>query len=135
MAFAAEAGAVPALAWALVAINVAYAVIYDTFYAMVDREDDRSIGVRSTALLFGRHDLRIIALLQAAMVAGCAALGAWQGWGAPWILAVTAVALLFARQLWRTRQRDRDACFRAFLNNNWVGFALFLGIVGETLRP
>jgi 4-hydroxybenzoate polyprenyltransferase len=135
MAFAAESGTVPVLAWALLSINVLYAVIYDTFYAMVDREDDLAIGVRSTAILFGRHDLRVIGALQVLMVLACAWLGRGQGWGWPWFAAVAVTAVLFMRQLWLTRQRDRQACFRAFLNNNWVGFALFLGIVGETLLP
>lgn len=131
MAFAAEAGAVPPLAWALLGVNVVYAVIYDTFYAMVDREDDVSIGVRSTAILFGRHDLRVIAALQALMVVACLAIGWQQGWHWPWFAAVAVAALLFARQLWMTRNRDRQACFRAFLANNWVGFVLFAGIAGE----
>ena len=135
MAFAAESGTVPVLAWALLSINVLYAVIYDTFYAMVDREDDLAIGVRSTAILFGRHDLRVIGALQVLMVLACAWLGRGQGWGWPWFAAVAVTAVLFMRQLWLTRQRDRQACFRAFLNNNWAGFALFLGIVGETLLP
>lgn len=135
MAFAAEAGTVPPVAWALLGINVFYAVIYDTFYAMVDRDDDLAIGVRSTAILFGRHDLRIISVLQTAMVLLCLALGWQQAWHWPWFAAVTAVAGLFAGQLWMARSRDRDACFRAFLANNWVGFALFLGIVGETMLP
>lgn len=133
MAFAAETGAVPPVAWALLAINVLYAVIYDTFYAMVDREDDRLIGVRSTALLFGRRDLRIIGLLQVVMILLCLALGWQQDWHWPWYAAVALVAALFAHQLVSTRTRERDACFRAFLNNNWVGMALFAGIVGETL--
>ena len=133
MAFAAELGDVPAVAWALLVINVFYAVIYDTFYAMVDREDDLTIGVRSTAILFGRRDLWVIGLLQATMLGLCLALGWQQGWHWPWYLAVTVVAALFVHQLQSTRSRERDACFRAFLNNNWVGLALFLGIVGETL--
>lgn len=133
MAFAAEAGAVPSLAWALVLINIFYSVIYDTFYAMVDRDDDLAIGVKSTAILFGRHDLWVIGALQAVMVGLCLGLGAWQGWHWPWFAAVTGVTTLFGWQLWITRSRSRQACFRAFLNNNWVGFLLFLGIVGETL--
>ncbi len=135
MAFAAEAGAVPGLAWSLLMINVLYAVIYDTFSAMVDRDDDLAIGVRSTAILFGRHDLRVIGTLQGLMVLGCVTLGRGQGWGWPWYAAVAVVALLFANQLWMARHRERQACFRAFLNNNWVGFALFLGIAGETMLP
>ncbi len=133
MAFAAERGEVLPVAWALLVINVFYAVIYDTFYAMVDREDDLTIGVRSTAILFGRRDLWIIGLLQATMIGLCLLLGWHQGWHWPWYLAVAVVGGLFVHQLAITRTRERDACFRAFLNNNWVGMALFLGIVGETL--
>jgi 4-hydroxybenzoate polyprenyltransferase len=133
MAFAAETGEVPAVAWALLVINVFYAVIYDTFYAMVDREDDLTIGVRSTAILFGRRDRWIIGALQLTMIGLCLALGWSQGWHWPWYLAVAAAGALFVHQQLMTRSRDRDACFRAFLNNNWVGLALFLGIVGETL--
>ncbi len=135
MAFAAETGAVPALAWALLFINILYAVIYDTFYAMVDREDDLAIGVRSSAILFGRRDLLLIGVLQVLMVISCLVLGLGLGWSWPWFMAVAVVAALFARQLITTRSRDRQACFRAFLNNNWVGLALFLGIVGNTWLP
>lgn len=133
MAFAAETGTVPPVAWALLVINILYAVIYDTFYAMVDREDDVAIGVRSTAILFGRFDLAIIGALQLLMIGLCLALGWQQSWHWPWFVAVAAVACLFAHQQWLARGRERQACFRAFLNNNWVGFALFLGILGQTL--
>ncbi len=133
MAFAAETNGVPAVAWMLVLINVLYSVIYDTFYAMVDREDDLAIGVRSTAILFGRRDLLVIGCLQGGMIALCVGLGLAQGWHWPWYAAVGVAAALFARQLWMARGRDRQGCFRAFLNNNWVGFALFLGIFGETM--
>jgi 4-hydroxybenzoate polyprenyltransferase len=133
MAFAAESGEVPPVAWALLVINVFYAVIYDTYYAMVDREDDLAIGVRSTAILFGRRDRWIIGALQLSMIGLCLALGWQQGWHWPWYLAVAVTGALFVHQLHITRSRDREACFRAFLNNNWVGMALFFGIVGETL--
>lgn len=133
MAFAAQTGAVPSLAWALLFINMLYSVIYDTFYAMVDRNDDLEIGVRSTAILFGRWDLLMIGLLQLVMVIACVMLGLGMGWTWPWFMAVAVVAGLFARQLVTTRSRNREACFRAFINNNWVGCALFLGIVGHTL--
>jgi 4-hydroxybenzoate polyprenyltransferase len=135
MAFAAERGEVLPVAWALLVINVFYAVIYDTFYAMVDREDDLTIGVRSTAILFGDRDLWVIALLQITMIGLCLLLGWHQDWHWPWYLAVAVAGILFAHQLKIARTRERDACFRAFLNNNWVGMALFLGIVGETLLP
>ena len=69
------------------------------------------------------------------MIGLCLALGAWQDWHWPWFAGVSVAAALFARQLWTCRHRARQSCFRAFLNNNWVGFALFLGVVGETLIP
>lgn len=135
MAFAAEAGYVPHVAWALLVINMLYSVIYDTFYAMVDRDDDIKIGVRSTAILFAAHDLKAIGFLQLLMVLACLGLGWLMGWQWPWFVAVAVVAALFVRQLLMARTRSREACFKAFLNNNWVGFALFAGIVVEALLP
>ena len=129
MAFAAETGAVPALAWFLLAVNTAWSVIYDTLYAMVDRDDDLAVGIRSTAILFGRFDVAIVGLLMVVMIAMLLALGLWQAltWG--WYAGVGVAAILVLRQVVAVRNRDRAACFRAFLNNNWVGFALFLGLV------
>ena len=129
MAFAAETGAVPALAWALLAVNTAWSVIYDTLYAMVDREDDLAVGIKSTAILFGRHDVPIVAALMVAMIGALTAIGLWQGLGWGWYAGVAAAALLFARQIVQVRGRDRDACFRAFLDNNRVGLAIFLGLL------
>jgi len=129
MAFAAETGAVPALAWALLAVNTTWSVIYDTLYAMVDREDDLAVGIKSTAILFGQHDVPIVAALMVAMIAALAAIGLWQGLGWGWYAGVAAAALLFARQIMQVQGRDRDACFRAFLDNNRVGLAIFLGLL------
>ena len=129
MAFAAETGTVPAIAWWLLAINTVWSVIYDTEYAMVDRADDLAVGIKSTAILFGRFDVIVIAVLMALMVILLVATG-WRislAW--PWYAAVAVTALLFSRQLVTIRTREREACFRAFLNNNWVGFGLFLGLV------
>ena len=131
MAFAAQTGAVPALAWWLLGVNTIWSVIYDTQYAMVDREDDLAVGVRSTAILFGRLDVPIIGILMVAMIALLIFLGGQQQLTWPWYLGVSVSGLLFIRQLWAIRGRERDACFRAFLNNNWVGFAIFLGLCGH----
>jgi len=131
MAFAAETGAVPAVAWWLFAVNVVWSVIYDTLYAMVDRDDDLKIGVRSTAILFGRFDVAVVGVLCGVMVALLLRMGLLIDAAWPWYAAVAGAAALFARQLWQVRHRDRDACFRAFLNNNVVGFVLFAGIVAE----
>jgi 4-hydroxybenzoate polyprenyltransferase len=129
MAFAAETGAVPAMAWGLLAINTVWSVVYDTQYAMVDRADDLAVGVKSTAILFGRYDVPAIAILMAVMLGFLLALGVAAGLSWPWYIGLFATVVLFAWQLRTIRQRDRDACFRAFLNNNWVGFAIFLGLL------
>jgi 4-hydroxybenzoate polyprenyltransferase len=134
MAFMAVQGTVPPTGWLLFAATVIWACIYDTFYAMVDREDDRRIGIRSTALLFGRHDLLAIALLQVLMIALLVAVGALEGLGVFHYLALAAAATMFARHTWSARNRDRQACFRAFLDNNYVGLVLWLGIGVATLQ-
>ncbi len=128
MAFAAQTGAVPWLAWVLFGANICWSVAYDTAYAMVDREDDIKVGVKSTAILFGRYDrwwvfffhlLTLIFLSWAAVLAGLG-LRYYAG---------LMVALGFALyQQWLMRDRSRDACFRAFLNNNWFGAAVFAGL-------
>jgi 4-hydroxybenzoate polyprenyltransferase len=129
MAFAAENGMVPALAWWLLLVNTVWSVIYDTEYAMVDREDDLAVGIKSTAILFGRYDVPVIALLMAGMTALLAMVGVQAGLGWPWFLGLAVAAALFGWQLLTIRQREREACFRAFMNNNWVGFALFSGLL------
>ena len=129
MAFAAETGAVPALAWWLLLFNVFYSLIYDTWYAMVDREDDLAIGVRSSAILFGRYDRQLIAGLQLAMLVLGVFVGWRYGWSWPWFLALALCVLLFAQQQWIARRRDRQGCFRAFMLNNWIGLVLFLGLL------
>jgi len=128
MVFAAETGAVPALAWWLLAINTVWSVVYDTQYAMVDREDDLAVGVKSTAILFGRYDVAAISVLMVLMLGLLAALGVARSLTWPWYLGLLVATFLFAWQIRSIRQRDRAACFRAFLNNNWVGFSIFLGL-------
>jgi 4-hydroxybenzoate polyprenyltransferase len=135
MAFAAEANAIPPVAWWLLGINTLWSVIYDTLYAMVDREDDLEVGVKSTAILFGRYDVTIIAVLMVLMILLLAWLGLTLGLGWPWFAGVAVAAVLFGRQIASVRGRDREACFRAFLNNNWVGFSLFLGLALQYLLP
>ena len=133
MAFAAETGQVPIAAWVLFAVNIIWAIIYDTLYAMVDREDDLKIGVKSTAILFGSHDRWILGVLMVAMIAVLVGLGSWQALTWPWFAGLAAAALLFARQQWMIHKREGAACFAAFLNNNWVGLMILLGAAGHFL--
>ena len=129
MAFAAQTGTVPAEGWILFAATLCWAVAYDTAYAMVDREDDLRIGVKSTAILFGRADRLMIALFHALTVGLLAWAGARTGLGVPYYMGLAVAATLAVYQQWLMRGRDRDACFRAFLNNNWFGIAVFAGVV------
>jgi len=129
MAFAAETGAVPAIAWWLLAVNTVWSVVYDTEYAMVDRADDLEVGIKSTAILFGRWDVPIVGSLMAAMLALLVLTGQRAALSWPWYLGVLGAACLFAWQLRQIRAREPAACFRAFLNNNWAGLAIFLGLL------
>ena len=129
MAFAAETGGVPAIAWLLLGINTVWSVIYDTEYAMVDRDDDLAVGVKSTAILFGRYDVAVIAVLMAVMMLLLSYLGVTAGLGWSWQLGLLAAAALFGWQLLAIRRWERHACFRAFLNNNWVGLSIFMGLM------
>jgi 4-hydroxybenzoate polyprenyltransferase len=131
MAFAAETRTIPAIAWWFLAINAVWSVIYDTLYAMVDRDDDLAVGVKSTAILFGRYDVVITGILMAVMTTMLVIAGVWQELGWPWYAGVLAAVVLWLLQLFRVRGRDRDACFRAFLNNNWVGIAILLGLLAH----
>ena len=119
------------LAWStglLFMANATWTVAYDTYYAMVDRDDDLRIGVKSTAILFGRYDLRIIALLQLVTLLLLLLVGWLQALPWPFYGSLLVAAGLFAQQGWSARGREREACFRAFLANNWVGAVVFLGI-------
>jgi 4-hydroxybenzoate polyprenyltransferase len=129
MAWAAEAGEVTRLAWLLFTANVLWTVAYDTLYAMVDRDDDLKIGVKSTAILFGDGDRAIIAVLQSLVVLILLLVGRQAELGITFYLGVIVMACLFVFQQHLARFRDRDGCFKAFLNNNWAGFAVFLGLL------
>jgi 4-hydroxybenzoate polyprenyltransferase len=131
MAFTALQEQVPPVAWVLFAAAVIWALIYDTMYAMVDREDDREIGIKSTAILFGRHDRLIIGLLQILMLALLAVAGVLAGLGLYYWLGLAAGGLLFLYQQWLIREREPADCFRGFLNNNWFGMAIFIGIAAD----
>lgn len=129
MAFAAEANALPPLAWLVFLSAVIWATVYDTEYAMVDRDDDLRIGVRSTAILFGEQDRMIIGLLQVLMTVTLVGIGIAAQLSAIYYASVALGALLFVRQQWLIRERERGPCFQAFLNNNWYGGVIFVGIV------
>ena len=131
MAFAATTGGIPKVGWLVFLVTVLWAGIYDTLYAMVDRDDDLLIGIRSTAILFGDMDRVAIGIMQLVMVWGLVLVGQNLDFSLPYYAGVVAAALLFGWQQWLARDRSRDQCFRAFLNNNYVGLALFLGIAGE----
>lgn len=129
MAFAAEANTIPAIAWWLFAITVIWAVIYDTMYAMVDRDDDLKVGIKSTAILFGQHDKIIIGGFQLLMTLLLIWVGIDLKLSAVYYLAIGISALLFVYQQWLIKDRERQACFKAFLNNNWYGAVVFLGVL------
>ncbi|SDK40493.1 4-hydroxybenzoate octaprenyltransferase [Microbulbifer yueqingensis] len=128
MAFAAVRAEVPPEAWLLYTANLLWTVAYDTLYAMVDRDDDLKIGVKSTAVLFGDLDRPMIAALQALAVFALLLAGQRFELGGAYYGGLAAATALFAYQQWLARERERNACFRAFLNNNWVGASVFLGI-------
>jgi 4-hydroxybenzoate polyprenyltransferase len=131
MAFAAQLEFVPRVAWLLLLANVLWVTVYDTMYAMVDRNDDIKIGVRSTAILFGDSDRHIIFVLQLMTLATLYLVGKTIRAGAWYNAGLVAGALFFIYQLWLIRSRDRDGCFRAFLNNNYFGMSVFIGLALE----
>ena len=128
MAFAAVSGTVPPLGWLLFLANVIWSVIYDTQYAMVDRDDDLKVGVKSTAILFGEADLPILGMLMGTLLLALVFVGQRAGLGWPYWLSLVVAAGLFAYQLWLIRARRRDACLAAFRHNNWLGLTLWIGI-------
>ena len=131
MAFAAQRESLPPTLWLLFTGSLLWTVVYDTKYAMVDREDDLSIGIKSTAILFGESDRAIIAVLQVLCLAALALAGRQFGLGAPYYLSLVAAAGLFAYHLYLIRDRDEAACFKAFKHNSWVGLVIFLGIAAS----
>jgi len=131
MAFAAQIEQVPRVAWLMLLANMLWVTVYDTMYAMVDREDDLKIGVRSTAILFGDSDRHIIAVLQIMTLVSLYLVGRIIHFGLWYEAGLAAGAIFFIYQLWLIRDRAREECFRAFLNNNYFGMAVFVGILLE----
>ncbi|MDR0807262.1 MAG: 4-hydroxybenzoate octaprenyltransferase [Enterobacteriaceae bacterium] len=129
MAYAAVSDALPLSCWLLLLVNICWTVAYDTQYAMVDRNDDVKIGIKSTAILFGRYDKIIIGLLQLATVLLLVWIGYLNHLGAPFYWSLLLVGALFIYQQQLITQRERDKCFQAFMNNNYVGLVVFLGLL------
>ena len=129
MAFAAVAGTVPPLGWLLFIANILWSVVYDTEYAMVDREDDLKAGAKSTAILFGDADLPILGVLMASLLPAMVFVGQRAQLGWPYWLALLVATGLFAYQLWLIRTRERGPCLAAFRHNNWWGLTMWIGIV------
>lgn len=128
MAFAAVSESVPLSCWLMFLANILWAVAYDTQYAMVDRDDDVKIGIKSTAILFGQYDKLIIGILQIGVLALMAIIGELNGlgWGYYWSILVAGALFVYQQKL--IANREREACFKAFMNNNYVGLVLFLGL-------
>ena len=131
MAFAATDGKLTDGAWLMSVASVLWIVAYDTLYAMVDRDDDLKVGIKSAAILFGSADLTIVAILQAATIVSLVLLGAHLHYGPAYFVGIAVAAGLFVYQQRLIRDRNPGRCFAAFRNNTWVGFALFAGTVVE----
>ncbi|ENC6659067.1 4-hydroxybenzoate octaprenyltransferase [Aeromonas hydrophila] len=129
MAYAAQANALPAVAWLVFLANLLWTIAYDTQYAMVDRDDDLKLGLKSSAILFGRHDKRIIGALQLLTLLILLLVGQLSELGSSYYWSLLAAAALFVYQQRLIRERQREACFQAFLNNNYVGALIFAGVV------
>jgi 4-hydroxybenzoate polyprenyltransferase len=129
MGFAAVLGEVPATAWWLLLANVFWAVAYDTEYALVDREDDLKIGIRTSAITFGRFDLAAITLCYAAFIGLMAWLGLQAGRGLPYACGLAVACAMAVAHLFMIRRREPGPCFKAFLNNNWLGAVIFAGLL------
>ena len=129
MAFAAQLERVPRVAWLLLIANMLWVTVYDTIYAMVDRDDDIKVGVRSTAILFGDSDRHVIAALQGMTLLSLYLVGRMLRMGDWYYTGLIAGAIFFVHHLWLIRSRDRAACFRAFLSNHYFGMSVFIGIL------
>ncbi|HIF9540715.1 TPA: 4-hydroxybenzoate octaprenyltransferase [Photobacterium damselae] len=133
MAYAAQSGQLPLAAWLLFAANILWTIAYDTQYAMVDRDDDLKIGIKSTAILFGRFDKMIIGMLQLGTLLLLTAVGGVLGLSQIFYWFLLLAAMLFVYQQMLIKQRQRADCFRAFLNNNYVGMVICIGLAVSVL--
>ncbi|HUF21148.1 MAG TPA: 4-hydroxybenzoate octaprenyltransferase [Burkholderiales bacterium] len=135
MAFAAQTGKVPGAAWWLLTANVFWTMAYDTQYAMVDREDDRKLGIRTSALLFGDRDVAMVMLFHGLFFVTLAYIGWRYGLGVYYFFGIGFAAALAASQYLLIRERTREGCFRAFRHNNWVGAMVFAALIAEFSFP
>jgi 4-hydroxybenzoate polyprenyltransferase len=135
MAFAAQTGTVPAIAWALLIANVFWTIAYDTEYAMVDREDDLKLGIQTAALTFGRYDVAAVMGCHGAFLLLMTLIGLRSGLGFFYFCGLAVAAILIMYQYFLIRDRDPARCFRAFRHNNWVGLSVFLGVAGSFHVP
>jgi 4-hydroxybenzoate polyprenyltransferase len=131
MAFVATLGEVPRTGWLMFIVTVLWAGVYDTLYAMVDRDDDLKLGVQSTAIAFGDMDRALIGAMQAMVVCGLLLAGRASNLGWPFYMSLAVGSLLFLWQQWLIRDREREACFHAFRNNQWFGLIVFAGIAAD----
>lgn len=131
MAFAAQTGELDPALWLVYTTNLLWTVAYDTFYSMTDREYDKKIGVKSTAILFEENDRLIIGTIQLLTVVGWLMVGNRFDLGPVYFVFVSMAGVLFAYQLWITRYRQASTCFTAFTNNHWVGLCIFTGILAH----
>jgi len=128
MAYAAQANEINAITWLIFLANILWTTIYDTMYAMVDYDDDIKIGVKSTAILFGNQDKLIIGIMQVLLITNLLILGHRAELGGFYYTGVMVATALAIYQQYLIKDRQRELCFKAFLNNNWLGFALFAGV-------
>jgi 4-hydroxybenzoate polyprenyltransferase len=131
MAFAALTGSLPRVTWVMFIATVIWVTVYDTIYAMVDREDDLKIGVQSSAIVFADMDRLIVGVLQLMMLGALVLMGRSLRFGVAYFAALALATVFFVYQQWLMRARDPDACLRAFLNNHYVGMTIFIGIALE----
>jgi len=131
ISFAASLNQLPSGLWWLFAANLLWTVVYDTQYAMVDREDDLAVGIKSTAILFGELDRRLIGVIQIAAIGCFIGCGRSFQLGIPYYVAITSVAGMFMWHQWLIRDRDRAACFVAFNQSKWIGVIVLAGLVGQ----
>lgn len=129
MAFAAETGKLFFITWLLMITNILWTIAYDTQYAMVDRNDDKKIGIKSTAILFDQYDRFIIGLLQCLVIVFLNIMGLMLSFSYCYFIAIFGAFLLFLYQQYLIKEREPSRCFQAFLNNQWVGLLVFIGIV------